>query len=95
MKKALLTFGLGGLILVITLLSLLSGAANPIINAQLSKITSQISKNIHREIKMSSVDLRVFPRLVFEINDTHIDDLALPDEPRELTEVELSIVVAV
>ena len=78
MKKLLVFIGIGGLISFVVLLSLLSGAANPLLNAQLSKITAQISQETHREIEMSSVDLRVFPRFIFEINHTQIDDLALP-----------------
>ena len=66
------------MVLSIIALNLLSGAENPTINAQPSKITAQISQTIQREMKTSSVDLRAFPRFVFEIKHTQIDDPKLP-----------------
>ena len=79
-KKVLISLAALGLLGTALLFGLLSGAASPIINLYLDQISDQIFQHTQRKVKIDSVDVRVFPQLVFEVNQTQLNDLALPQE---------------
>ena len=55
--------------------AILGGAATPILNTYVEEISIEISKNLDKDFKVKTLDARVFPWLVFELEDVEVDDL--------------------
>ena len=56
--------------------AILAGAANPMLNRYIDEVSGVISEDLGRELSISSADVRVFPWLVFELNDVRVKELA-------------------
>ena len=62
-------------LLIGALFLILGGAANPILNAQLDEISEMISVELGRDVNVGEVDLRVFPSLVFHLQDVRLGEV--------------------